>query len=300
MAGIAISHPGRVIYPELDKTKLDVARYYDAVAERMLPHVEGRPLTLLRCAAPIDPAADKGGGVMLRHAKAWGPSVIRRVRIRELHKTGEYLVADSRAALVGLAQMGVLEVHTWNSRADQPYAHDRIVVDLDPGPDVPWKEVVAAAKLARQALLHAGLASWVKTTGGKGLHVVAPILPAKVDACLGFAREVAAALVGHDPDRFTTANPKAGRERRILVDVLRNNRTNTSVAAYSLRARPGAPVSWPLDWGELGPRLRPDAFTIDSAPARARREQDPWRDYWTTRQELPGRETDALESRAQR
>src|SRR5690242_20132041 len=198
VAGISISHPRRVIYAELGATKLDVARYYDLLADRMLPHVAGRPLTLLRCAGAIDPAADKGGCVMLRHGKAWGPTAIRRVQIRELRKTGEYLVADTRAALVGLAQMGVIELHTWNSRAEVPYAHDRVVIDLDPGPEVAWKDVVAAARLARQALQAAGLMSWVKTTGGKGLHVVAPIERADVDVCAAFARELAAAMVGHD------------------------------------------------------------------------------------------------------
>jgi bifunctional non-homologous end joining protein LigD len=286
VAGISISHPRRVIYAELGATKLDVARYYDALADRMLPHVAGRPLTLLRCAGAIDPAADKGGCVMLRHGKAWGPAAIRRVRIRELRKTGEYMVADTRAALVGLAQMGVVELHTWNSQAEAPYAHDRIVVDLDPGPAVAWKDVIAAARLAREALLGVGLKSWVKTTGGKGLHVVAPIAPADVEVCAAFARELAAAMVGHDPARFTTANPKAGRERQILIDVRRNDRANTAVAAYSLRARPGAPVSWPVAWDELEPRLQPAAFTLASAPARVRREDDPWRDYWTARQRL--------------
>ena len=287
VAGISISHPRRVIYAELGATKLDVARYYDVLAERMLPHVAGRALTLLRCAGAIDPAADKGGCVMLRHGKAWGPTAIRRVQIRELRKTGEYLVADTRAALVGLAQMGVIELHTWNSRAEAPYAHDRVVIDLDPGPEVAWKDVVAAARLARQALQAAGLMSWVKTTGGKGLHVVAPIERADVDVCAAFARELAAAMVGHDPTRFTTANPKAGRERQILIDVRRNDRANTSVAAYSLRARAGAPVSWPLAWDELEPRRRPAAFTLASAPNLVRHANDPWRDYWTTRQRLP-------------
>jgi bifunctional non-homologous end joining protein LigD len=285
VAGISISHPGRVIYPDLGLTKLDVARYYDAVADRMLRHLVGRPLTLLRCGGAIDSAADKGGCVMLRHGKAWGPKAVRRVRIRELRKTGEYLVADTRTALVGLAQMGVVEIHTWNARAETPYEHDRVVVDLDPGPEVPWKDVAAAATLVRQLLADVRLKSWVKTTGGKGLHVVAPIEPTDVDACLAFARRIAAVLVRDDPARFTTANAKAGRERQILVDVLRNNRTNTSVAAYSLRARPGAPVSFPIAWDDLGPRLRPAAFTL--ARVQDHREPDAWADYWTARQRLP-------------
>ena len=287
VAGVSISHPRRLIYADLELTKLDIARYYDAVADDMVPHVAGRPLTLLRCAQPIDDAAEKGGCMMLRHGKAWGPPAIRRVRIRELRKTGEYLVADSRTALVGLAQMGVVEVHTWNARAETPYQHDRIVVDLDPGPEIGWNEVVAAAKAARQALDDLGLKSWVKTTGGKGLHVVFPIEPTPVDTCLAFARDLAAAFVDHAPSRFTTANAKAGRERKILIDIFRNNRTNTAVAAYSLRARAGAPVSVPIAWDELGPRLRPAAFTIATVPGRLRREGDAWSGYWTTRQRLP-------------
>jgi bifunctional non-homologous end joining protein LigD len=287
VAGVSISHPDRVIYPDLGLTKLDIARYYDAVADRILPHVAGRPLTLLRCAGAIDARAEKGGCMMMRHGKAWGPSAIRRVRINELHKTGEYLVADTRAALVGLAQMGVVEIHTWNARAEAPYDHDRVVVDLDPGPEVPWKDVVAAAGLVRQLLADVRLKSWLKTTGGKGLHIVAPIAPTNVDACLAFARRFAAAVVRDAPDRFTTANAKAGRERQILIDVMRNNRTNTSVAAYSLRARPDAPVSVPIAWDELSPRLRPAAFTLRSVRDRPGREGAPWADYWTTRQRLP-------------
>jgi bifunctional non-homologous end joining protein LigD len=288
---VSISHPQRVIYPDVGLTKLDIARYYDAVAERMLPHLIGRPLTLLRCAGPIDASADKGGCVMMRHGKAWGPKEIRRVRIRELRKTGEYLVADTGGALVSLAQMGVVELHTWNSRAETPYEHDRVVIDLDPGPDVAWPDVVDATRRVRQMLADVKLVSWAKTTGGKGLHVVAPIDPAPVEACLAFARQVAAALVGDAPTRFTTANPKAGRQRQILIDVLRNNRTNTSVAAYSLRARAGAPVSYPIAWDDLTPRLRPASFTLATVLQRAGREQDPWSGYGAARQGLPALRT---------
>ena len=287
VAGVAISHPDRVIFPDIGLTKLDIARYYDAVADWMLPHVVDRPLTLLRCGQAIDVDAEKGGCVMMRHGKAWGPAVIRRVQIRELRKTGEYLVADTRAALVGLAQMGIVEIHTWNARAGAPYRHDRVVIDLDPGPAVAWADVVEAAQLVRRTLADVGLRSWVKTTGGKGLHVVAPVEPTDVDACLAFARGVAAALVDHAPSRFTTANPKAGRERLILIDTLRNNRTNTSVDAYSLRARRGAPVSLPIRWEDLTPRLNPQAFTAEQVSAQIERRSDPWGDYQSVRQRLP-------------
>lgn len=286
VAGVRITHPERVVFGDLGITKADVARYYEAVAERMLPHVTGRPLTLLLCTQTVDPAAEKGGCQMLRHGKAWGPSALRRVRIAELHKTGEYLVADTVQALVSLAQMGVVEIHTWNAGFANPYQHDRVVLDLDPGPQVAWKEVVGAAKLIRRTLAGVGLLSWVKTTGGKGLHVVAPIEPAPAAACLAFARTIAETLVAHDAALFTTALPKKGREAKIFVDTLRNNRTNTAVAAFSLRARAGAPVSLPLAWTELTPRLDPAAFDLRAVTGAAQH-RDPWRDYWTTRQRLP-------------
>ncbi len=287
--GIAISHPERIIYADLALTKLDVARYYGEVAPAMVPHVAGRPLTLLRCGGAIDYGAEKGGCVMLRHGKAWGPRELRRVKIRELQKTGEYLVADTPEALVALAQMGIVEVHTWNAAAETPYRHDRVVFDFDPGPQVAWREVVAAARAIRQLLADRKLRAWVKTTGGKGLHVVVPIVPTDGAACLAFAQAVAAALAETAPARFTTtiAN-KAARERQILIDALRNGRANTAVAAYSLRARQGAPVSVPLDWDELTARLNPARFDIRTAVARAR-DADPWRDYWKTRQKLPPR-----------
>ena len=287
VATIGISHPDRLVYAQPPVSKLDVARYYEAVADWMVPHIQGRPLTLLRCGTTIDPGADKGGCQMLRHGRAWGPSALRRVQIQELRKTGEYLVADTATALVALAQMNVVEIHTWNARAETPYAHDRIVIDLDPGPDVSWKAVVEAAQLVRHVLEDLKLRSWVKTTGGKGLHVVLPIEPTDVAACLHFARTVAEAMVQHAPARYTTNWAKRGREGLILIDALRNNRTNTSVAAFSLRARAGAPVSIPLAWSELTPRLDPAAFHIGNVPALLRRRSDPWRDAWQVKQQLP-------------
>jgi bifunctional non-homologous end joining protein LigD len=288
VGGIRITHPDRVIYADLGVTKLDVARYYDAAAEWMLPHLAGRPLTLLRCGGAVDPSAEKGGCVMLRHAKAWGPSAIRRVRIKELRKTGEYLVADTREAIIALAQMGVVEIHTWNAIAEEPYLHDRVVLDLDPGPEVEWKDVVEAAALIRRTLAGVGLQSWLKTTGGKGLHVVAPVERVSGDTCLAFARTTATALVEHDRKLFTTDVPKKGRERKILIDALRNNRTNTSVAAYSLRARAGAPISFPIDWTDLTPRLDPARFNIRTVPEHLRRGGAAWDGYFMVRQRLPG------------
>jgi len=300
VAGISLSHPDRMMFPAAGATKFDLARYYEAIAEWILPHLADRPLTLVRCPAGVPSTGARKGVdcLFMKHAKVWGPAPIRRVRIREKTKTGEYLVVDTLPALIGLAQIDILEVHTWNSRFARVEQPDRIVVDLDPGADVSWPAIVEAAKLVRQLLSVLGLASFVKTTGGRGAHVVIPIEPRAGWAdCLAFARAFAQALVRQRPGLFTERYAKSDRGRKILVDYLRNNRTNTSIAAFSTRARPEAPVSVPLAWSELSASRTPDRFTIRTVPARlAKLQGDPWRDYWTSRQELPHRAVHALES----
>jgi bifunctional non-homologous end joining protein LigD len=271
------------MYPDAGYTKRDVVRYYDAVADAILPHLAGRPLTLYHC-----PQGLSGECRFLKHSKVWALPAIRRVRIQEKTKVGEYLVVDTRAALLSLAQMDILELHTWNSTAERLEEPDRIILDLDPGPDVPFADVVRAARLVRDALAALGLASFPKTTGGAGLHVAVPLVPDRPwQECLSFARSLAMTLERHDPRRFTTAFAKAGRERKILLDYLRNNRTNTSVCAYSTRARPGAPVSVPLAWDELGPRLRAERFTLRTVPRRlAGLGADPWQAWERSRRTL--------------
>src|SRR5205814_1276491 len=155
-----------------------------------------------------------------------------------------YLVADSVEAIVSLVQMGIVEVHTWNSTVDDIEHPNRLVWDLDPGPNVNWRQTTTAALLVRDVLKTLGVESWVKTTGGRGVHVVAPIKPTRDwEECLAFARQVSEAIVASAPRLYTTTYSKSGRERKILIDYLRNNRTNTSIAAFSPRARAGAPVS---------------------------------------------------------
>jgi bifunctional non-homologous end joining protein LigD len=197
-------------------------------------------------------------------------------------------VVDDRTALLSVVQMDVLELHTWNSTTDALEQPDRIVIDLDPGAEVRWPDVVRAAGVLRGALRALGLEPFVKTTGGAGLHVVVPLVAAAPwQECLAFARGLATAVARHDPLRFTTAFAKAGRERRILLDYLRNNRTNTSVAAYSTRARPGAPVSVPLAWDELSARARPERHTVRTVPRRlAALGKDPWAGYERARRPL--------------
>jgi bifunctional non-homologous end joining protein LigD len=289
VAGIGISHPDRLIYSDLGITKIQLARYYEAVGPWMLPHVAGRPLTLVHCpdglAAPCN---------YLRHAKAWGPNALRRIRIREKTKVGEYLVADSIEALVSLAQMGIVEIHTWNSTDDDVERPNRVILDLDPGPEVTWQQVVTAAKLVRDVLTTLGLASWTKTTGGRGLHVVVPVKPERDwSECLAFGRGVAEAIARTDPGLYTTTFAKASRQDKLLIDYLRNNRTNTSVSALSTRARPGAHVSMPVAWRDLAGG--PERWTMLTVPARLKRARtDPWADYWESRQRLSAATLKAL------
>ena len=289
VAGIRLSHPDRLVYPDLGISKIQLARYYDDIARWVMPHVRGRPLTLVHC-----PAGIAGACIYLKHAKAWGPAALRRVRIQEKTKVGEYLVADSISAVVALAQMGVVEIHTWNSTANDIERPNRIVWDLDPGPEISWKQTVTAARLLRDVLETLGLAAWVKTTGGRGLHVVVPITPSLAwSQCLTFSRDLSEALVRTSPALFTTTFGKRGREGRILIDYLRNNRTNTSICAYSPRARAGAPVSVPLNWRALD--AGPPRWNLLTVPRRLHRlRTDPWAGYWTAAQRVSQRSIAAL------
>jgi len=226
----------------------------------------------------------------------WSPPGLRRVRIQEKTKLGEYLIADDLAGVLALVQMDVLEIHTWNTCVDKVELPNRIVFDLDPGAHVPWADVIEGARLVRRMLKTIGLDSFAKTTGGKGLHVVVPLAPrADWRECLAFSRALAEALERHDPGLYTTTFAKAGRERKILIDYMRNNRTNTSVAAFSTRARPGAPVSMTLKWEEVTPALDPAAWTIATVERRlSSLRRDPWRDYWTCKQRLPAKAVEAF------
>ena len=198
IAGIGLSHPDRVLFPAAAATKLDLALYYESIADWILPDLVDRPLTLVHCPRGVPAGGVRKGidCVFMKHAKAWGPGAIRRVRIREQTKVGEYLIVDSLPALIGLAQMNVLEIHTWNSRFRHVEQPDRLVIDLDPGPDVGWPAVVNAARLVRNLLGVLELESFVKTTGGRGLHVVVPLRRrADWTECLEFARAFAQSLV---------------------------------------------------------------------------------------------------------
>lgn len=284
IAGVRLTNPDKVLYPEQGTTKEALAEYYVAVADYMLPHIALRPITLVRC-----PSGRQQKCFYQRHA---GPGIapgLNEVEIGGFEDSGAYLFIKDAQGLIALVQMGVLEIHPWGARVDRPDRPDRIIFDLDPGEGVGFKEVVAAALETRAGLEKIGLTSFVRTTGGKGLHVVVPIAR-RYDwpRVKTFARDVAEAMSANAPDRYLSRMSKAQRRGKIFVDYLRNDPTSTAIASYSTRARAGAPVATPISWKELTPRLDPAAFNIRTVPARLKRmRKDPWADIGETQQRLP-------------
>ncbi|HVL19534.1 MAG TPA: non-homologous end-joining DNA ligase, partial [Amaricoccus sp.] len=200
------------------------------------------------------------------------------------------VAADGLPALIAMVQGGALEIHTWQSTLDDLEHPDQIVMDLDPGEGVPWTAVIEAAQAIRARMEAAGLAAFVKTSGGKGLHVVTPLKPrpaAGWDAVKGFAAAMARSMAGDEPERYVATISKAKRSGKILIDYLRNGRNSTAIVAYGTRARPGAPVSMPLAWDELVPEIGPAQFTVANAPARVANTSDPWADFRRAERPLP-------------
>ena len=275
---LRITHPARVVWKDEGLTKLDLARYYEAVAGRMLPHLRNRPLTLVRC-----PDGVGGECFYQRHAAAGMKSFLRKSS-----KRGAYMYLDSAEALLSAVQNNAIELHTWGATVPDVRHPDRITMDLDPGEGVTWAKLAEAARLTKTLLEGLGLKCFLKTTGGKGLHVVAPIEPKLAwDEVKEFTRGLAGMLVKARPDLFVDTIARSKRGGRVFVDYLRNAETASAVAAYSARARPGAAVSMPLAWSELGARDLRAAFTVKSVPRRlARQRRDPWKDYAATRQSI--------------
>jgi bifunctional non-homologous end joining protein LigD len=283
VAGVTVSHPDRVLFPDQGFTKLALARYYEHVSTWLLPHLQNRPLTLVRC-----PEGHNKDCFYQKHANDTVPDTIGRVKIPEEHGVSWYMIADSLPAVIGLVQMGVLELHTWGAKRDGLDRPDRIIMDLDPDLTVPWKFVIEGAQLVRTLLNELDLECFVKTTGGKGLHVVLPLRRVHTwDEVKGFSKGLADHLVRLVPDRFVASMSKQKRKGKIYLDYLRNAKGATAIAAYSTRARPGAPVSVPLAWEELSVNLRSDHFTLDNVVERLNGlKRDPWRDYCTVKQKL--------------
>jgi len=283
IAGVRVTSPDRILFSELGLTKEALARYYDAVSEWILPDLKNRPLSLVRC--PQGP--DEGCFFQKHIDKAWS-SEIERATVPESDGEGIYAVANSAAALVGLVQKGVIELHVMGATTRALDKPDRVVFDLDPDAGVPWREVIAAARLTRDVLEGAGLETFLKTSGGKGLHVVVPLAPRHDwDEVKEFARAVAQKLADDAPKRFTAKMAKSERTGRIFIDWLRNAPGATTVAVYSVRARKGAPVSTPLHWDELGPRMRTSAYHAGNVARRLQGlHSDPWKAFRRKSQSL--------------
>jgi bifunctional non-homologous end joining protein LigD len=281
VAGVRISHPDKILYPEQGVSKRALAEFYATIADFMLPHVIHRPLTLLRC-----PDGRQNECFYQKHPGGSIPAALRTIPIREKDATAPYIVIDDIKGLLALVQMGVLEIHPWGSSETDLEKPDILTFDLDPGPGVGWPEVIEGARLLRRRLEELGLTAFVKTSGGKGLHLVVPIQRRTGwQEAKAFAKAVALDMVRHRPGRFTTEMKKIKRQGKILIDYLRNDRGATTVAAYSTRAGAGAPVSTPIRWNELDRTVTADRYRIDNLPRRmAALKSDPWRDFFQVRQ----------------
>lgn len=281
---VKLTHPDRVYWPKEGITKAQLADYYTEIWPWVAPHVTGRPLALLR-------APDGIGGQTFFQKHEWRGmnAAILRVQDPQEPKDEPSIAISDLDGLIALAQSAALEIHPWGSTLADWERPDRIVIDLDPGDGVGWSDLVAAADDVRSRLDGFGLVPFVKTSGGKGLHVVAPLQPkAEWPAVKSFCHDLAKAMAADDPSRFVATVTKSKRKGKILVDYLRNQRGATAVAAYSTRARPGAQVSAPLSWEELAAGATPADFTILTMPERlAQLKHDPWAAFDTSARPLP-------------
>jgi bifunctional non-homologous end joining protein LigD len=281
IAPVRLTHPERILWPDPGITKQGLADFYTDIADWILPHVAGRVLSLLRC-----PSGTNHKCFFAKHPWAGLTQVAQRVDVGE---DEPMLAIDDVAGLLELVQAGVAEIHPWGSRADRLDQPDRLIFDLDPGEDASWSAVIEAARDVRDRLGGLGLKSFVKTSGGKGLHVVVPVEPSTGwDKAKAFTQSFAEGMARERPDRYVAILSKRARRGRIFVDYLRNGRGATAVAAYSTRALPQASVSTPLDWDELSQGLRSDHFTVANVRHRLGfLRRDPWHDFFKLRQRIP-------------
>ena len=280
VAGVALTHPDRVYWDDAGITKRDLAEYYSKVWKWMRPHVAGRPIALVRC-----PEGASGQCFFQKHATMG-------IATKHLHlvpEKGDKIISiDDLDGLIALVQAGVLEIHTRGTTISDRERADRLVFDLDPGPATGWKDVVAAAHEVRERLAALKLKSFLKTSGGKGLHVVLPIKPTLWDEAKDFTHAIAASMAADSPDRYIATATKSRRSKRIFIDYLRNSREATAVAPYSTRARAGAPVSVPIEWSELGNLKASNQYTVQNLMQRlSRLRADPWAAIGRIKQPLP-------------
>jgi bifunctional non-homologous end joining protein LigD len=278
---VKLTHPERVLWEEPGITKQGLADFYTDIADWILPHITGRVLSLLRCPS--------GTGAKCFFAKHPWAGLAKEVERVDVGVDEPMIAIDDLDGLLNLVQASVVEIHPWGSRADRLDEPDRLIFDLDPGEDVPWSAVIAAAHEVRDRLGGLGLKSFVKTTGGKGLHVMLPIaLGAGWDEAKAFTKAIAEGMAKSAPDRYVATLAKKARHGRILIDYLRNDRGSTAVGAYSTRGFAQATVSTPLTWDELSERIRSDHFTVGNLRNRLQfLDRDPWDGFFKLKQRLP-------------
>ncbi len=283
VAGVRLTHPDRVLWPERGITKLQLARYYEAIESWLMPQLANRPLALLR-----GPDGRTGDCFFQKHPGKTMSKDLPRVSIREKDDVDSYMYVRKLSDVIHLVQMGVLELHVWGSHVDDLERPDIMVFDLDPDPELAWSEVIRGAKELRERLSTLGLASFPRVTGGKGLHVVVPLKPsADWDTVKGLSLAIAETVARDDPDRFTTNMAKSKRDGRIFIDYLRNGRGATAIASYSTRAREGAPVCVPLGWDELRTTTSGADFDLIRVQKRLKTlRADPWREFDEARRPL--------------
>lgn len=284
IGGIALSHPDRVVYPSSGITKQQLASYYESVAEWILPYLKDRPISVIRC-----PDGTNGECFFQRHIGLVKSPYLHEVDIPLKHKHEKYLVIRDAKGLLTLIQWGAIELHPWGARANTIERPDYITFDLDPGPGVPWARVIKAALELRSRMKDMKLQSFIKTTGGKGLHIVVPIAARYPwEMVKPFARSVADAMEKDSPKEYTANLSKAARKGRIFIDYLRNGKSATAVAPYSARAREHATISMPLEWKDVTEKLDPLRYTVETATALlAKQKHDPWEDFFELKQSLP-------------
>jgi bifunctional non-homologous end joining protein LigD len=282
-AGVRITSPDKVLFAELGLSKSDLVDYYEAIAALMLPHIKDRPLSLVRC-----PQGRSSKCFFQKHDSGGFPEELKRVEIVEgTGASGQYFYVTDLKGIVAGVQMGVLEFHIWGSRADQLEKPDRIIFDLDPDVGLDFDDVRAAAFDVRDRLADIGLTTFPMLSGGKGFHIIAPLVrraawPEVKAFCKAFA-----VMLGEDaPDRYVANMAKARRKGRIFVDYLRNERGSTAIAPYSTRARDNAPVAAPLTWEEARTVAAANVFTVETMPRRAQKVGDPWPGYFDVRQSI--------------
>ena len=282
IAGIRITHPDRVVFPGQGVTKRDLADYYTKISKLILPHLAERPLSLVRC-----PQGREKECFFQKHASPGWPEELHKIRIREKSGSDEYMYVEDISGVVAAVQMGVLELHIWGSHTDAVEKPDRMVFDLDPDEGLPFSRVKEAALDLRKRLKQFRLESFPMASGGKGIHVVVPLVPKHTwDEHRAFSEALARLMEEQDPERYVANMSKKKRRGRIFVDYLRNQRGSTAICPYSTRARKGAHIAAPLSWQGVAKLKNARPYNVTDA-AKLARAGDPWKGYGSLRQSLP-------------